>query len=422
MRRFFWKFYDAGAGSGGGSAEVELLKEVNKKVDQIKGDYEKEINTLKQANTEAVTKQAEYDLKVKELNEELAAKGATLGEIQNQVKELQAKGGRMSSHVPDEQMGMKQLILKEWEGAAEKVKAFRADIHKTQAGALEILKTKAVGTMTSAASITGTSISVVPTWSNEFATRGRQVVHARDLMRVVQTQTGLFLFMRQNTPTGEGSVGVTAGPGQTKPQIDYDLTMVTVNARYRAGTVDLAAEMQQDIPGLGQFITEELTEDYLRIETFDFIAALKAAATGSTSVPGGVTVTAEKVPHFVANLEQQNYNPDTIVVRPRLWATLLNTKPSDYSVPGGFVITPSGDVIFAGLRLVKCATNALSDTDIMVGDFRKALIVQVAGEGFRVEMFKQHDRAVYNNVITFRGEARAEIAILRPDAFLVGTA
>jgi HK97 family phage major capsid protein len=369
-----------------------------------------------------VKKGDEYAATVKEMNTLLGEKGATLKQIQDEVKELQAKNGQIKNRLPEENLGMKQILLKEFETCSEKLKAFRSDVHKGKDQALELFTTKAVGTMTTSASVTGVSIAAVPTWSNEWATRGRQLVHARDLMRTINTATGLFLFMRQNTPVGEGSVSGTAGPGQVKPTRDYDITMNTVNAKYRAGTVDIAAEMEQDIPNLGQFITEELTEDYLQTETFDFINSLVTSATGSGSVPAGVTVLAEKIPHWVANLEQQNWSPNDIVVRPRLWATLLNTKPSDYSTPGGFVITPSGDVIFAGLRLVKCSTNALSDTQVLVGDFRKAVIVQKSGEGFRVEMFKSHDKHVYQNIITFRGEARAEIAILRPDAFLVGTA
>lgn len=423
MIRFFWKMYDPAAqGGGAASAELELLKQVDAKVGQIKGDYEKEIGILKEQNTLFVTKNTEFETKVKDLNTELAAKGATLGEIQKEVIELKAKSGQMKVSIPETQMGMKDLLLKEWEAATEKLKEFRLDVHKNKDAALHVLTTKAVGTMTSTANITGASISVVPTWSNEWAVRGRQLVHARDLMRVINTGTGLFMFMRQNSPVGEGSVSATAGPGQVKPTRDYDLTMITVNAKYRAGTVDIAAEMEQDIPGMGQFITEELTEDYLRNETFDFIGTLRDSATGANSVPAGVTVFAEKIPHWVANLEQQDYAPTDIVVRPRRWATLLNTKPSDYSTPGGFIITPNGDVIFAGLRLVKCSTNALSDDQVLIGDFRKAIIVQKSGEGFRVEMFKSHDKHVYQNIVTFRGEARAEIAVLRPDAFLVGTA
>jgi HK97 family phage major capsid protein len=415
--------------SDGKSAELEALEKLNEATEQRFKELKDELATktkelleLKEFSTDAVKKGDEYAATVKEMNSLLGEKGATLKQIQDEVKELQAKNGQIKNRLPEENLGMKQILLKEFETCSEKLKAFRSDVHKGKDQALELFTTKAVGTMTTSASVTGVSIAAVPTWSNEWATRGRQLVHARDLMRTINTATGLFLFMRQNTPVGEGSVSGTAGPGQVKPTRDYDITMNTVNAKYRAGTVDIAAEMEQDIPNLGQFITEELTEDYLQTETFDFINSLVTSATGSGSVPAGVTVLAEKIPHWVANLEQQNWSPNDIVVRPRLWATLLNTKPSDYSTPGGFVITPSGDVIFAGLRLVKCSTNALSDTQVLVGDFRKAVIVQKSGEGFRVEMFKSHDKHVYQNIITFRGEARAEIAILRPDAFLVGTA
>lgn len=414
---------------GNKSAELEALEKLNEATEtrykELKDDLAsktKELLELKEFSADAVKKGEEFAATVKELNTLLGDKGATLKQIQDEVKELQAKNGRIKNNIPEEKLGMKELLLKEFESSAEKLKTFRGDVHKGKDSALELFTTKAVGTMTTSANITGVSIDAVPTWNNDWAVRGRQRVHARDLLRTINTATGLYLFMRQNTPVGEGSVSATAGPGQVKPTRDYDLTMLTVNAKYRAGTVDLAAEMEQDIPGLAQFITEELTEDYLQTETFDFINSLATSATGSSSVPGGVTVLAEKIPHWVANLEQQNWAPSDIVVRPRLWATLLNTKPSDYGVPGGFVITPQGDVIFAGLRLVKCSTNAISDSQVLIGDFRKAVIVQKSGEGFRVEMFKSHDKHVYQNIITFRGEARAEIAIHRPDAFLVGTA
>jgi HK97 family phage major capsid protein len=276
--------------------------------------------------------------------------------------------------------------------------------------------------MTIASNITGASISAIPTWDNQFAVRGRQMVHFRDLVRTIDTTTGLYIFLRQNIPAGEGSVAATTQPGATKTKRDYDNTMVTVTSRYRAGTVDVAAEMIQDIPGLSQYITEELTEDYLRTESFDFFDSLINAATGSSAVPAGVTVTAERIPHYIANLESNNYQPTDIVVRPRAWANLINTKPADYSTPGGYIVLPDGTILFAGLRLTKCSSNALADDEVLIGDFRKTLITQKAGEGFNVRMFNTHDQAVYANLITFRGEARAEVAILRPDAFLVGGA
>lgn len=387
--------YTAYFTGGNDSDEVKLLKEVSGK----------------------------WETKYKELNEEYTKQGATLGQIQQEILELRAKSGHFAlSTVPESQMGIKELMLKEWNKATDTIKGYRHDIGYTKTNPYSAFSTKAVGTMTTASNITGVSINAIPTIDNQFAVRGRQLVHARDLFRTLNTNTGLYMFLRQNTPTGEGSVSVTPGPGQPKSKIDYDNTMITVNTRYRAGIVDIAAEMEQDIPGMGNYITDELTEDYLRTETFDFLNNLVSSATGSSVIPGGVTVLAEKIPHWVANLEQNNYQVTDMVVRPRLWATLLNTKPSDYGVPGGFLVLPNGDIIFAGVRLVKCSTNAISDSQVLLGDFRKALIVQKSGEGFRVEMFRGHDQGVYNNIVTFRGEARAELAIQRPDAFIVGTA
>lgn len=420
--------YAAYKTDGEKSAELEALEKLNAatetKYKEVKDNLElrtKEVQELQAFQKDADVKIKAYEAAVGELNTILGEKGATLKQIQDEVKELQAKAGALKVVTPENKMGVKELFLKEFESHAENaIKEFRADLHNNVNTALPFMKTKAVGTMTIASNITGASISAIPTWDNQFAVRGRQLVHFRDLVRTIDTTTGLYIFLRQNIPAGEGSVSATTQPGATKTKRDYDNTMVTVTSKYRAGTVDVASEMIQDIPGLSQYITEELTEDYLRTESFDFFSSLIAAATGSSAVPAGVTVPAERIPHYIANLESNDYSPDTIVVRPRVWANLLNTKPADYSTPGGYVVLPDGTILFAGLRLVKCSSNALDDSRVLIGDFRKALITQKSGEGFNVRMFNTHDQAVYANLITFRGEARAEVAILRPDAFLVG--
>lgn len=420
--------YAAYKTDGEKSAELEALEKLNTSMEarykELKDEFAtktKELSDLKAFNEDQGKKIAEYETTVKELNGILGEKGATLKQIQDEVNELKAKGGHLKVVTPENKMSVKELFLKEFEAAAETaVKQYRADIHNNVNSALPFMKTKAVGTMTIASNITGASISAIPTWDNNFAVRGRQLVHFRDLVRTIDTATGLYIFLRQNIPAGEGSVAATTAPGATKSKRDYDNTMVTVTSKYRAGTVDVASEMIQDIPGLSQYITEELTEDYLQTESFDFFSSLIAAATGSSALTVATTVGAERIVRYVANLESNNYQPDTIVVRPQVWAGLLNTKPQDYSTPGGFLVLPSGEILFAGLRLTKCTSNALADDKVLVGDFRKALITQKAGEGFNVRMFNTHDQAVYANLITFRGEARAEVAILRPDAFVVG--
>lgn len=420
--------YAAYKSDGNKSAELEALEKLDaaneqrfKELKEELATRTKEVAELKAFDEEQGKKIKAYEETVGELNKLLGDKGATLKQIQDEVKELQAKSGQLKVQIPETNMGVKDLFLKEFEVSIKKaVDGFRPDLHNNINTAMPVMTTKAVGTMTISSNITGASISAVPTWDGQFAVRGRQLVHFRDLVRTVNTGTGLYIFLRQNIPAGEGSVAVTTAPGATKTKRDYDNTMVTVTSRYRAGTVDLANEMLQDIPGLTQYITEELTEDYLRTETFDFFDTLVTGATGSSTLPVSTTVTAEKIAYWVANLEQNNYQPDTIVVRPAVWAMLLNTKPQDYSRPGGYLVLPNGDILFAGLRLTKCSTNAIADNKVLIGDFRKALITQKAGEGFNVRMFNTHDQAVYANLITFRGEARAEVAVLRPDAFVYG--
>jgi HK97 family phage major capsid protein len=235
----------------------------------------------------------------------------------------------------------------------------------------------------------------------------------RDLVSTIPSQTGVWAFYRQNDPVGEGSFGFQTA-GSAKNQLDYDMTQVTVNAEYLAGYSRIARQMIQDLPFLQTFVNNELIEDYLRRESFEFFQTLVTGATGSTATNASVTV--EKIIDYIANLYTNNYQPNAIVVRPGIWASILKTKPNDYSIPGGVQISPTGDVMIVGLPLVVCTSNGLADNKVLVGDFSRAAIIQT--DGLNVGMFEQDQDNVIKNLVTLRVEARVGFATLRPDAFI----
>jgi HK97 family phage major capsid protein len=361
------------------------------------------------ANTELVKLNAKYEAEVARMNTELAAKGATIEQIQGQVVELQAKQTRIIS---SEQHTVKSVR----EEIAKGMETHHADLVKTGKFKFAIDQ-KAVGTMTTANSLTG---AVQITYDLQPAVRGRQAVHMRDLVSTIPSATGLWQFYRQNTPVGEGSFDFQTTHGNAKNQLDYDLTAVNVTAEFLAGYSRVARQMLQDLPFMQTFVNNELVEDYLRTESFKFFdqMALGGGATGGTGTSASVTV--EKMIDYIANLMQANYQPNAIVVRPAVWATILKTKPNDYSVPGGVVISPTGQIMIVGIPLVACTTNALPDNKILVGDWSKAAIIQT--EGLSVGMFEQDQDNVIKNLVTVRVESRVGFAILRPDAFVYGNA
>lgn len=372
---------------------------------------EKMTNALtegQKANAELIKLNAKLEAEVTRLNTEASAKGATVEQILEDVKDLKAKSTRIITNQERKVKSVREEIANGFE-------TVKADLAK---GKFKFdIEQKAVGNMTASANLTG---DVVISYNLVPAVRGRQAVHMRDLVSTIPSETGLWQFYRQNTPVGEGSFDFQTTHGNAKNQLDYDLTAVNVTAEFLAGYSRIARQMLKDLPFLQTFVNSELVEDYLRTESFKFFDELAGGggATGSSTTSASVTV--EKIIDYMTNLMTVNYQPSAIVVRPSVWGTVLKTKPSDYSIPGGVTISPTGDVMILGIPMVACTTNALPDDKILVGDWSKAAIIQT--EGLSVGMFEQDQDNVIKNLVTVRVESRVGFAILRPDAFVYGDA
>lgn len=331
-----------------------------------------------------------------------------LNEIETQLQQIKAKGGHklitLQAGEQSTQEVLKEAFAKEHATILQKAKS-EFERHK--------FTTKDVGVMTASANLTG---SVVASYAAQPAIRMRRKVHFRDLVSVIPSATGVWKFYRQNAVTGEGSFGTTS-PGDAKNQVDYDLTEVVITTAYLAGYVRIAKEMLQDLPFLQSFVTNELIEDYLRTEDNKYFGQLYSAATGAA---GTSTVTAEKIIQTVAALREADQDPNGIVVTNAVWAKLLNTKPNDYSIPGGVTITPDGNIAIAGIPVIPTVESNIGTNRMLIGDWSKAVIIQT--EGLSVNLYEQDADNVTKNLVTARAEARTALAILRPEAFTWTTA
>lgn len=389
---------------------LEAVSGLERKIDSQNTATEKLITEQKalidtkfsEAEKLAASANKKIEDEVKTLNEDLAKKGATLEEIQKEIKSFKAKAGRFSGGENPMEKKTAEYISDVFEEHFDEIKAMRK-------GNMPKFELKAAGSMTAAANLTG---NVVATYDLTPQVRGRRRINIRDLLPVINSSTGTWKFYRQNTPVGEGSFGFQTTHGNTKNQLDYDLTEQTVVADYLAGFVKFAKQMAQDLPFLQNFIANELVEDYKRTESSQFMGLLTAGATGSATT--GSSVYAEKLIDWIATLMGNDWYANAIVTDQTNWATVLKTKPNDYSVPGGISISPDGTVMFCGIPLI--AQNNIGAGHTLVGDFTKAAILQA--EGLSVGFYEQDDKNVQQNLITARCEARVALAILRPDAFI----
>jgi HK97 family phage major capsid protein len=224
---------------------------------------------------------------------------------------------------------------------------------------------------------------------------------------VVQSATGIWKFFQNNTPAGEGSFGAQT-EGNTKAQIDYDFTEKTVNVDTIAGFSVITRQSMRDLPFMQSFLPGELQEDYLRAEDNSFINTLMAGTSAYTTT---ATVYAEKCIEWISAIMARDYDPTSIVTTAANWATLLSTKPSDYSIPGGVTITNNGEVAIAGVPVV--VFNGMTTGKTFIGDFSRVKIVQ--SSGLAVQFFEQDSTNVRQNKVTVRAEAEVALAVLRSD-------
>lgn len=371
------------------------IKDAVEQLDKKMADYKDEV---KKIADDAQKKAQEV---TEEVNEKMSKQGATLKEIQDKLIEVEKAAGRLTAKKEEEVAeDFKSMVMK---GIKENFEALQG----VKKGNGLSFDTKAVGTMTVAANLTGSSVA---RYDLTPALRGRRKVHYRDLVDIIPTDTGTWKYYRQDSPVGEGSFG-TQTIGSAKAQLDYDFTEKTVTVDTVAGFARIAKQMLRDLPFLQSYLPSELQEDYLRAETNKFINAHMAETPAySTSA----SVYAEKCIEWIAYLMSLDYNPNAIVTTATNWATLLNTKPNDYSIPGGVTITAQGDVAIAGVPVI--VMNGMTGTASFIGDWSRAKIIQA--NSLSINFYEQDSDNVQKNLVTVRAEADVQLAVLRPDAFL----
>jgi HK97 family phage major capsid protein len=336
---------------------------------------------------------------IAELNEDAKKKGETLGELSEKVNKVIANQGKLKE-VNEASMSFKDAMAQSLAENFDKLANFK--------GGNDVVNftTKAVADMTLSGMLTGNGVA---TYSLDPAIRGRRKVHFRGIpgVGVVQSATGIWKFFQNNTPAGEGSFGAQT-EGNTKAQIDYDFTEKTVNVDTIAGFSVITRQSMRDLPFMQSFLPGELQEDYLRAEDNSFINTLMAGTSAYTTT---ATVYAEKCIEWISAIMARDYDPTSIVTTAANWATLLSTKPSDYSIPGGVTITNNGEVAIAGVPVV--VFNGMTTGKTFIGDFSRVKIVQ--SSGLAVQFFEQDSTNVRQNKVTVRAEAEVALAVLRSD-------
>ncbi len=381
--------------------------------------------TLKEAKAavevSAANKKMTEDIsaKVEALNVELKAKDATLGDIQNEVKELKAKSGRPVLTANDKRQIWLGDAIAQTIGRHEK--EFKAAEGGVNIGRLTVsadadIEQKAVGPIASA-NLTGTGNNYISylDWQPGMEPTGQ--TRFRSIFRTIQSETDFVRFPRANTPIGEGSFD-RVNEGQTKPQVDRDYTMIDLTLKPMAGYAIVSRQSLRNIVFLQSWLPTSMIEQVMDQEDTEFANALVAAATGSTSTTGFTdTSNYGKLIAYLTRLRVAKYTPNFIAGDPMVWANLLTLKSSGseafYQRPGFASITEDGTMRILGIPFYP--VNWLGGGRMLIGDSRKAAIVQ--SEGLVLRQTDSHASTFITNELTFLLERTEGLAIFRPDAF-----
>jgi hypothetical protein len=354
-----------------------------------------------------------FETEVKELNTKLAAKDATLTDIQNEVKELKAKGNRVPGGITTTgRMNYKMLAALEEVAVAETIKDNPKAFETPGALLREPVKVKTVGSILSS-NLTGDNYKTYLDWQPGMEPTGQ--FRFRSLVRTLSSGTDFVQFPRAATPVGEGSMGRQT-EGQTKAQVDRDLSMIDLTLKPMAGYATVSRQALRNIPFLQSYLPMSMMEQLQDAEDLDFANALVAAATG-VSTTAGITVAVERMIFFIKNQIQAKFNTTAIVSDANVWAQILVTKPQDYSVPNCVTIDTNGVVRILGRPLYP--VNWLTGNRVVVGDWSRAAVVQ--SEGLTMRQSDSHASTFTSNEITFLLERTEGLAVFRPDAFITTT-
>ena len=354
-----------------------------------------------------------------------AANEAAINEVKGQVAEVKTAIVTMDEAAKANQKALDELIAaknaKKIEAANKK--SFGDSFSETMAEAFEsnqaefknfakdrnaklVLDLKAVGTMTLTDNLTGDGQA---TYNTRQGLVPSQKINFRDLISTVQSPTGLYVTYRETG--GEGALAIQT-EGAVKGQIDYDLTEVKVVSDYIAGFARFSKQMMTQLPFLQSSLQRMLLRDFYKKENAQFFSVVSGAATGSTTT--SATVDAEQLVDWIANQLNANFNSSFVLVNYSQWARLLKTKPSDYSVPGGVIIDPNGNIRICGVPVIGASWVTDDKALIIDSDY----LERVETESLRVEFSYEDSDNFQRNLVTARVECFEDINVMRTDALI----
>lgn len=354
--------------------------------------------------------------------------------LEESIKEIKSDSAKDKKALQDQ---VDQLIArsKDQASSAAKHKSFRVEleeklnankdsfVNKKGFSSDFVMDRKAVGDMSSAASLTG-SYFVNPDVRPGVVLKPYNSVHLRDLLPIGRTTSNVVRHVRDNG--GEGGPGMVA-EGATKPKMDRDLSIEDASVRKIATHLRLPEEMIEDIVYITSFISNIGVEEMMAVEDSQILYGdgtgqnLSGLFTNATAFAAGTSIVATPNRFDVLRAGRKQMktlkrNPSFAVVSPSDYYVMTSAKDTT----GNYILQGGGNGLIPNLDGVPIIElNQVADGDFLLVD-RNCTEIDFR-ENVRIRMYDQDQDNAIKNLVTIVIEERLALPIYYTNGLIKGT-
>ena len=241
-----------------------------------------------------------------------------------------------------------------------------------------------------------------------------QKINARDLLPTFQTETGYYVYWKEDT--GESNNIAFQTEGSIKAENSYSLTGTAVAEQFLAGYTTFSKQMVNSLPFLTQYLPQMLMRDFYKKENA-YAYSVMATGTGDNSITS-TTDNVEKIIYYIANQLTANYNASFAIVSPADYAKLvISTYTKGYYPGAGTVMYNGTSLTLDGVPIIRATWASTGHVVIIDRDF----IQRVQVSGLAIELSYENDQNFVKNLVTARIECQEEFVLQLLPSAIYGT-
>ena len=260
-----------------------------------------------------------------------------------------------------------------------------------------------VKTMTLSGNLTGDSQA---TYAPNPAIQPAQSLNFRDLIPTVRSETGLYVYYRENSGLTNNIAAQTEG--SNKGENNYSLTEVKVVNDYLAGFSTFSKQMLKSLPFMTQTLPRMLQRDFFKAENAAFFSTVSAAATGSTTT--AETNDLLQLVDYIANQKTANFVPSYALVSQEQMGKLLKATIAAgyYAGAGSVIVNPNGGMTIWGVPVI--SASWVTNDKVLI--FDSSYLERVEVEGLAIEFSYENGENFQKNLVTARIECYEDINLM----------